>query len=123
MNMNTEADLLPIEVIINHPQKSLGNISLDWHPQPGHDLNIEGQTYTVLERRQQYQLKLGRYHLAKIIIYVQPIQCLTERSFIQGKWVIGDASCRYNARSELIRCAINPMGLCQNCQDYEPINS
>jgi hypothetical protein len=120
--MNTEASFFPIEVIINPSQKSLGNISLDWHPQPGHNLNIEGQTYTVLERRQQYQLKLGRYHLAKIIIYVQAIQSLTERSLVQGKWVIGDASCRFNAHSELIRCAINPMGLCQNCQYYERIN-
>ena len=121
--MNTDADLIPIEVIINSSQKLLGNLWLDWHPQPGHHLNIEDQTYTVLERRQRYQLNLGRYHLVKIVIYVQPIQLPAERHLIQGKWIIGDATCRFNAHSELIRCAINPNGLCQNCQFYEPINS
>jgi hypothetical protein len=119
--MNSETDSLPIEVIINHPHQSLGYVSLDWHPQPGHYLEVEGQTYTVLERRQRYQLRSCRYYLAKIAIYVQPAEPPTERSLFQGKWVIGDTSCRFNAHSELIRCAINPEGLCRECQFYEPI--
>lgn len=120
--MSIDTDSLSVEVILNHSYQSLGNISLDWHPQPGHYLNLEGKTYTVLERRQRYQLRNGRYYLAKIAIYVQPTQPPVEQSFIQGKWVIGDANCRFNAHSELIRCAINPQGLCQNCRYYEPIN-
>jgi hypothetical protein len=67
--MHNEADSLPIEVIINHPHQSLGYVCLDWHPQPGHYLDLEGQTYTVLERRQRYHLSNGRYDLAKIVIY------------------------------------------------------
>jgi hypothetical protein len=35
---------------------------------------------------------------------------------------MGDASCRFNARSELLRCAINPSGPCQDCRFYETIN-
>ena len=34
--------------------------------------------------------------------------------------LIGDASCQYNARSALIRCAVNPSGPCQECPYYEP---
>ncbi len=120
--MSTDTDSLSIEVILNDSQKILANISLDWHPQPGHHLNLAGQTYTVLERRQRYQLRNGRYYLAKIAVYVQPTEAPVERSLIHGKWVIGDANCRFNAHSELIRCAINPEGLCQDCRFYEPAN-
>ncbi|QLE42232.1 hypothetical protein FD723_18605 [Nostoc sp. C052] len=34
---------------------------------------------------------------------------------------VGDASCRWNARSPYIRCAINPSGECQGCKHYERI--
>lgn len=33
---------------------------------------------------------------------------------------IGDSSCRYNARSYHLRCAVNPMGPCEDCPLYEP---
>ncbi|MBW4539295.1 MAG: hypothetical protein KME43_09115 [Myxacorys chilensis ATA2-1-KO14] len=33
--------------------------------------------------------------------------------------LIGDFSCRYNARSPYIRCATNPMGPCDSCRYYE----
>ncbi|MGK7876144.1 MAG: DUF6464 family protein [Xenococcaceae cyanobacterium] len=33
---------------------------------------------------------------------------------------IGDPSCRFNARSPYIRCAVNPCGPCENCPHYEP---
>jgi hypothetical protein len=32
---------------------------------------------------------------------------------------IGDFSCRYNAHSPYIRCAINPTGPCDSCRHYE----
>ncbi|MGC1197421.1 MAG: DUF6464 family protein [Geitlerinemataceae cyanobacterium] len=34
---------------------------------------------------------------------------------------IGNLSCRYNAKSSYIRCAINPCGPCENCRHYEPL--
>lgn len=114
-----EPDSLPTEVILNKPPKSLGNVYLDWSPQPGHYLDVKGKTYTVLERRQRYQLKLGRYYLQKIALYVQQAQHPEEKSAIDGRWVMGDATCRYNARSELIRCAVNPEGPCNGCRWYE----
>ncbi len=111
---------LPTEVILTHPRQLLGSVCLDWTPQPGHYLNWKGQTYTVLERRHRYQLKSGRYRLYQISLYVQSVEQPEDKTLIDGHWVIGDASCRFNAHSELIRCAVNPSGPCQDCQFYEP---
>jgi hypothetical protein len=33
---------------------------------------------------------------------------------------IGDSSCRYNAHSYHLRCAVNPMGPCEGCSFYQP---
>ena len=32
---------------------------------------------------------------------------------------IGDISCRNNAKSPYLRCAINPSGPCEDCPNYE----
>jgi Family of unknown function (DUF6464) len=114
-----ETDLLPTEVILTHPRQSLGEIRLDWTPQPGNYLALEGQTYAVLERHHHYQYKIGGYCLRKISLYVQTARKPTETSFIDGRTVLGDVSCRFNARSELIRCAIHPDGPCEGCRSYE----
>ena len=114
-----EQNTLPVEVILSHPRQSLGNIRLDWTPQPGNYLDLEGETYAVLERHHRYQFKSGRYRLQKIALYVQSATTPTERTCVSGIWVIGDASCRFNARSEILRCAVNPNGPCSRCCDYE----
>jgi Family of unknown function (DUF6464) len=114
-----EQNTLPVEVILSHPRQSLGCIRLDWTPQPGNYLDLEGKTYAVLERHHRYQLKSGRYQLQKIALYVQSATPPTERTFISGIWVIGTASCRFNARSEILRCAVNPNGPCKGCRDYQ----
>jgi hypothetical protein len=45
----------------------------------------------------------------------------SDRYYLEGVgFLIGDISCRYNARSAHIRCAINPPGPCEGCRDYEP---
>ncbi|MBR8832303.1 MAG: hypothetical protein N5P05_002012 [Chroococcopsis gigantea SAG 12.99] len=114
-----ELDSLPTEVILTHPHENLGKIQLDWVPQPGNYLALKGKTYTVLERHHHYQYKIGGYALHKISLYVQVAQIPTERTLLDGRWVIGDAKCRLNARSELIRCAVNPEGPCQDCRFFE----
>jgi hypothetical protein len=116
-----EPNLLPTEVILTHPRQSLGSLKLNWTPQPGNYLDFEGKTYAVLERRHRYQLKAGRYHLHKIAVYVQSANRPSEKSLVDGRWVIGDASCGYNARSEIIRCAVNPHGPCDSCYFYEKL--
>ncbi|BAY46698.1 hypothetical protein SAMD00079811_43110 [Scytonema sp. HK-05] len=114
-----EPNSLPTEVILTNSRQSLGSVQLDWTPQPGNYLDLEGKTYAVLERRHRYQLKAGRYLLQKIALYVQSATRPSEKSLVGGRWVIGDASCRYNACSEMIRCAVNPDGPCQTCRYYE----
>jgi len=83
-----EPNSLPTE--INAPASILGNVQLDWTPQ--RYLDLQGKTYAILERRHRYQLKSGRYRLHKIAIYVQSAQRPAEKS-LEGRWVIGDASC------------------------------
>jgi Family of unknown function (DUF6464) len=114
---------LPTEVLTIHPAKSLGKVHLDWMPQPGNYLELDHKAYRVLERRHRYQLKLGRYHLCGMVIYVQITEQPLETSLVKGCWVIGDARCRYNANSELLRCAVNPMGPCQGCMFWESFDT
>jgi hypothetical protein len=114
-------DLLPTEIILNHSCETLDQFYLDWCPQPGAYLEVKGKTYAVLERRHRYQYRAGKYQLQKIALYVQSADRPTERSLVGKRWVIGDASCTYNAGSELIRCAVNPDGPCQGCRFYHSI--
>ena len=114
-----EPDSLPTEVILTHPRQNLGKVQLDWIPQPGNYLDLKGKTYAVLERRHRYQLKSGCYRLHKVALYVQSASRPVEQSLVDGHWVLGDASCRFNARSELVRCAVNPYGPCRTCRFYE----
>ncbi|MGF1497566.1 MAG: DUF6464 family protein [Elainellaceae cyanobacterium] len=118
-----ELKTLPTEIVLNHPRTSLGQRHLDWNPQPGAYLDVDGQTYTVLERRHRYFLKGGRYQLHKILLYVQKVETPVERTLWQGRWVMGDITCRYNARSEVLRCAVNPSGPCDRCTHYQPRES
>ena len=48
----------------------------------------------------------------------------TDQYYIEGVgYLIGDITCKFNARSAYIRCGVNPSGPCENCHDYEPNNS
>ena len=116
-----EAELLPTEVILCPNRETLGKIHLDWMPQPGNYLEIQGQTYTVLERHHHYQYKVSGYRLSKISLHVQSAPPPTELSLWKGHWVIGDRQCRFNAHSEILRCAVNPPGPCRGCRFFESI--
>ncbi|MBD2068129.1 hypothetical protein H6F93_11450 [Leptolyngbya sp. FACHB-671] len=111
--------LLPTEVILSDTRSTLETLYLDWNPQPGAYLEVEGQTYLVLERKHRYLLKSGRYRLHKITLCVQKTHSPVEKSLVDGHWVIGDPTCTYNARSELLRCAVNPSGPCDRCIYYQ----
>jgi hypothetical protein len=116
-----EPQQLFTEVILTKSRRTVAKVRLDWIPQPGNYLDLEGKTYAVLERRHRYQLKSGSYKLQDIALYVQTADRPAERSLIDGRWVIGNASCNYNARSELIRCAIAPQGPCEGCRHFFPV--
>ncbi len=112
---------LSTEIILSDLSSSVGHLHLDWTPQPGAYLEIEGQTYLVLERRHRYHLRSGRYHLASMALYVQKSSVPTEGSLWAGRWVIGDVTCLYNAHSEVLRCSVRPEGPCHGCRDYASI--
>lgn len=118
-----ELNSLPAEIILSHSHSTLGHLHLDGSPQPGTPLEVGGQTYMILERKHRYLLRSGRYHLHKIALYVQKLDTLAEGSLWDGRWVMGDITCLYNARSELVRCAVNPSGPCDRCHNYQPIDS
>ncbi|PSB11164.1 hypothetical protein C7B61_03230 [filamentous cyanobacterium CCP1] len=43
-----------------------------------------------------------------------------EHQYVEGVgYVIGDFSCKFNARSSYIRCAVNPFGPCEGCSQYQ----
>ena len=50
----------------------------------------------------------------------EPTPPHSDRYYLDGVgYLIGDISCRYNARSGYIRCAVNPEGPCEGCRYYE----
>ncbi len=114
-----EQPLLPTELILSEPCKILGQVYWPSLPQPGAWVEFEGKAYTILERRHRYVLRAGRYQLDSMVLYVKPAPRLDEVSRLGDRTVIGDATCRYNARSELVRCAVNPAGPCQGCLYFE----
>lgn len=116
-----EQNYLPTEIILSHSRKVLDRLYLEENPQPGSQIHLAGMTYTVLERRHRYQLCCGRYHLHYIALYVQATQFPQEQTWMDGDWVLGDATCQFNARSPLIRCAIRPSGPCEACPSYSPL--
>ena len=112
---------LPTEVRRASSDRPIAKIYLDWMPQPGNYVDVDGKAYIVLERRHRYHLRRGQYQLAQVVIYVQdaPIEQEQERTLWEGRWVLGDASCIYSAHSELLRCAVNPAGPCEGCRYFE----
>ncbi len=47
---------------------------------------------------------------------------IPDRYYLEGVgYLIGNISCRFNARSGYIRCAVNPQGPCQGCRHYEEV--
>ena len=45
-----------------------------------------------------------------------------EQQYVEGiGFLTGDITCRFNARSPHLRCAVNPVGPCQDCRYYESI--
>ena len=50
---------------------------------------------------------------------VRPVE--SDRYYLEGVgYLIGDISCKFNARSGYMRCAVNPEGPCNGCCHYEP---
>jgi hypothetical protein len=107
------------DIILSESHAVLGQLSPQENPPIDGYVEFAGQTYLILERRHYYQLEAGRYQMHKIALYVQPFDAPADMNWVEGEWIIGDRNCRFNARSPLIRCAINPSGSCDRCQHWQ----
>lgn len=111
------------EVIVSQTHTSLGYHNLEAQCQPGSYVEVEGQWYQVLERRHRYRLQGGRYQLHHVVLSVQSTKPPEDRFWSNGQWLIGDPTCRYNARSAILRCAVNPADPCDRCPAYSAIST
>ena len=89
-------------------------------PQPGRWLEHGGRSFLVLQRSHRYRLRDGRYELVSVALDVKPQQRPADAQPWKGGWVIGDPSCRFNALSPLLRCAVLPEGPCERCGSHQP---
>ena len=99
----------------------LERLELEEVPHPGRWLELGERSFLVLQRSHRYHLRNGRYELASVALQVKAERQPVEARWWQGRWVIGDPNCRFNARTPLLRCAVLPEGPCQLCSHFEPI--
>ena len=84
-------------------------------PQPGRWIERVERSFLVLQCLHRYQLRNGRYELTEVALQVKPQRQPADATWWNNHWVIGDPSCRFNARSPLLRCAVLPEGPCERC--------
>lgn len=64
-----------------------------------------------------------RIAAARLAVANRPLQTqlqMGDQTYIQAfGYPIGDLTCQYNARSNYLRCAVNPEGPCQGCPYYK----
>ncbi len=75
-------------------------------------------------KQQRWQTRLRRIRALRIDRRSQRLYCLDsgdedEELEQLHSYFIGEISCRYNARSPYVRCAVNPCGPCDQCSHYE----
>ena len=58
---------------------------------------------------------LWAFVLITVFVLRRDLKQPADARWWQGRWVIGDPSCRFNARSPLLRCAVLPEGPCERC--------
>jgi hypothetical protein len=119
--MSIAKNLLPTEIILTPVHQCIGKLDLDRRWQPGNYLDFEGKTYAILERHHFYQYRVGGYRFDRATLHVQESKRPEEITVIGDRQIMGNAACRFNARSEIIRCAVNPEGPCEGCLYFEAI--
>ena len=93
--------------------------SLEEIPHPGRWLTVDAVHFLVLQRRHRYRLRNGRYELSSVALQVRQQRQPADARWWNGRWVIGDPRCRFNARSPLLRCAVLPEGPCERCAHFQ----
>ena len=71
--------------------------------------------------RTRLRMRQAAMNMSGMRVRQNPSQVEGERYYLEGVgYLVGDISCKFNARSGYIRCAVNPNGPCQGCRHYEP---
>ena len=96
-------------------QVLLDRFELGDPPMPGQWFFHQQTSYLVMQRRHRYQLLSGHYELSSIVLLVKQQKQPADARLVGHGWVIGDANCRFNALSPLLRCAVLPEGPCDRC--------
>ncbi len=74
---------------------------------------------TQARRRSQFRRVAMTFPSGQVRQNTTPVP--SDRYYLEGVgYLIGDISCRFNARSGYLRCAVNPSGPCEGCRYYEP---
>ena len=69
------------------------------------------------------EARLNSFRLVVNYREITAISSQAEQQYIEGLgYIIGDLTCKLNARSSYIRCAVNPLGPCKGCYDYQSID-
>lgn len=72
------------------------------------------------QKRMQAELRRAMTMTTRVRARHNAISLPPDSYYLEGVgYLIGDISCRFNARSHYIRCAVNPEGPCQGCRHYE----
>lgn len=100
-------------------QVLLDRFELTDPPMPGQWFFHQQTSYLVMQRKHRYKLHSGHYELASIVLLLKPQKQPADAQFVGHGWVIGDADCRFNALTPLLRCAVLPDGPCDRCVHRE----
>jgi hypothetical protein len=77
--------------------------------------------WIVPRAKQRFQARMRR--IRSRTVYHQPLEREDFDSYSQSfnpySEFIGDITCRFNAHSPYLRCAVNPDGPCEGCSLYE----
>ena len=108
-----------VELRQSGSERLLDRIDLEDTPHPGRWLEHGSASFLVLQRRHRYSLRSGRYQLASVVLLVKQQRKPADANPYRHGWVIGDPTCRFNALSPLLRCAVLPDGPCDQCIHHE----
>ncbi|MBH8573174.1 hypothetical protein I8752_09120 [Nostocaceae cyanobacterium CENA369] len=77
--------------------------------------------WTIRKTHLRTRLRMRQAAMNLSGVRVQQIRPIEgDRYYLEGVgYLIGDISCKFNAQSGYIRCAVNPSGPCQGCRHYE----
>ena len=111
-----------VELRQSGSERLIDRLDLVDSPHPGRWFEHNANCYLILQRRHRYALRLGRYQLVSVVLLVKQQRQPVDAQRYRHGWVIGDPSCRFNALSPLLRCAVLPDGPCQACSHHQPRN-